>query len=391
MCEIQQYVQSLILLFALTCISIFKTGNPYIFLMISGVLLIVYAIRSLNEEKDWVLLCTQVILSAGFVWYSGYGFSYLIFYECRICKKPVNTLFPGIAFLLYQMAFHTMEAPWVLCYTLVLLIVSKVFGLIESAVNNYFKLKKQIGESVSVAAINEMYQKKLNHELIIKNYLTDRNARLEERENISRSIHNSVGHSITAAIMTLDAADMVLDASPDKAREKINKANERMRGSLNSIRQAVRVLDSENDFIPIEDFLGRLTDALDNFVSGTQVKARTDYQVSDGNISLPDTHAEFLIGAVQEFLSNGVRHGKADVFTIIAVSDSRHIKISVWDNGQSDFCGENREQRIKDGFGLKKIISYADKCGGDVELINENGFKAEVVLPILGKDKNVQI
>ena len=89
-------------------------------------------------------------------------------------------------------------------------------------------------------------QKKLAKELVIKNYLADKNARLEERENISRNIHNSVGHSITAAIMTLDAADMLYDTAPDKAREKMNTANERIRTGLEAIRQAVRVLDSNN-------------------------------------------------------------------------------------------------------------------------------------------------
>ena len=59
--------------------------------------------------------------------------------------------------------------------------------------------------------LNEMHEKRLNQELTKQNYLADKNARLVERENISRNIHNSVGHSITAAIMTLDAADMLYD------------------------------------------------------------------------------------------------------------------------------------------------------------------------------------
>ncbi|MBD5135141.1 MAG: hypothetical protein HDT39_04150 [Lachnospiraceae bacterium] len=391
MCEIQQFVQSAVLLFILTGISVLKTGHPYMCLMLSGILFIVFTIRSLNEEKDLILLCIQIIISAAFVWCSGTNFSFLIFYECRLYKKPTNILFPGVTFGLYQTIFHTVETPWIICYILILIMVSSVMGFFESAVNEYFMVRMRIEESVSVAAINEMYQKKLNHELIIKNYLADRNARLEERENISRSIHNSVGHSITAAIMTLDAADMILDSSPDKAREKVNKANERMRGSLDSIHQAVRVLDNGNDFKSIEDFLKDLTEITQNFVMDTQIKMHTDYLVSDNNINLPDTQAEFLIGAVQEFLSNGVRHGNADSFTVIAVSDSRHIKVSVQDNGKSDFSNENRVRRIKAGFGLKKIISYAHRCGGDVELINENGFKAEVVLPIFRKDENVQI
>lgn len=386
-----QFIQSSVLLLILTGYSIFKTGNPYLCLMISGILFIVFTIRSLDEKKDLVLICIQIIISAAFVWCSGVNISFLIFYECRLYKRAVNILFPGVTFGLYQIMLHTMQAHWIIFYMIILIIASSVIGFTEYAINEYFRVRMQIEKSVSMTAINEMYQKKLNHELIIKNYLADRNVRLEERENISRSIHNSVGHSITAAIMTLDAADMILDSSPDKAREKVNKANDRMRGSLESIRQAVRVLDNENDFKSIEGFLKDLTEVMEDFVADTQIRMHTDYQVSDKNINLPDTQAEFLTGAVQEFLSNGVRHGNADSFMVIVISDSRHIKVSVQDNGRSDFSGKNKQERIKAGFGLKKIISYAHRCGGNVEFINENGFRAEIVLPILGKDKNVQI
>ena len=121
-----------------------------------------------------------------------------------------------------------------------------------------------------------MYSKKLNQELVIKNYLADKNARLEERENISRNIHNSVGHSITAAIMTLDAADMLFDTAPKLAREKMNIANDRIRTSLDSIRHAVRVLDNENKFITVNDFISELVAVTDSFVMDTMIKIYTD-------------------------------------------------------------------------------------------------------------------
>ena len=65
-------------------------------------------------------------------------------------------------------------------------------------------------------------------------------------------------------------------------------------------------------------------------------------------------------------------------------ADSNHIKLTVKDNGKSDFSAENASERLREGFGLKKLRSYADKCGGTAVFSNENGFKSAITLPFEG-------
>ncbi len=79
--------------------------------------------------------------------------------------------------------------------------------MVDRLAESYFSAKTEAEKAVRQSAVGELAEKRLNRELKLKNYLADKNARLEERETISRNIHNSVGHSITAAVMTLDAAD----------------------------------------------------------------------------------------------------------------------------------------------------------------------------------------
>ena len=43
----------------------------------------------------------------------------------------------------------------------------------------------------------------------------------DEREQVSRDIHNGVGHTIVAAIMSLDAAEAIYNTDSKKAMEKI--------------------------------------------------------------------------------------------------------------------------------------------------------------------------
>lgn len=371
----------------LMVISMFTSRNPYLLLMSVGVLMVVFTIGSIDDKYENRRLIIQFVFSAFFVLLSDNVFSCLIFSQCKKQdKKPFYIFYPPIMFVLLRIFTRDMIMAEIIIYTIVLTGISWLIYIIQRLAEGYLSEKDKVVKMVSVTAVNELYEKKINHQLVIKNYLAERNLRLEERENISRSIHNSVGHSITAAIMTLDAADMLLDVEPDRAREKLNIANERIRQSLSSIRHAVRVLDSDKKSVVMEDFIKEIQAVSDSFMADTNIKIRMDYDHADKEIIISQEYAEFLTGAVSEFLTNGVRHGGADMFTVALMTDSRHLKISVSDNGKSDFSNENQKILIENGFGLKKIMMYAEKCGGQTVFSNENGFRAVITLPVMEGD-----
>ena len=144
----------------------------------------------------------------------------------------------------------------------------------------------------------------------MQNNIIERNARLEERENISRNIHNSVGHTITAASMALEAAGMLWESDPLRAAEKTRVANERIKTGLESIRHAVRVLDEETENISIGDFKMELEAIIDNFKMDTDIKVYFDMELVSKpgqDIQIPHEHTEFLTGALRELLTNGVK------------------------------------------------------------------------------------
>ena len=360
--------------------------NLCLVFLLLGLLLIVLTIRSLSEQPGKTLLLCQILLTVALASLVRHPLLCLAAYECRIDKKNILSLFlPSLLYGGIQAVVREHTFPEILVSMLLLLISSFVLRGLELLIKNYISIKEKVAQAVSVTAVNEMYEKKLNQELVMKHYLAEKNARLEERENISRNIHNSVGHSITAAIMTLEAADLLLDTAPEKAREKLNLANERIRGSLASIRHAVRVLDEENALVSIDDFKEQLLAVAENFMMTTTLQILTDFSHVQKELQLPHEHAEFLTGALEELLSNGVRHGSATRFTVRLTSDSGHLKLQVSDNGTSDFSEANETERIQNGFGLKKLTSYVKRCGGTASFVNRSGFCAELTLPLFSE------
>ncbi|MBQ3138332.1 MAG: hypothetical protein IJB68_02330 [Ruminococcus sp.] len=377
------YVFSAALAIALTIFTLFTALNVMAILVLFGFIMIALTLRSLEDEDKRKGVLPMLLMTGLYSIFSGNTAAFLIMYECRF-RREIQLLLPAVSYALYAMLSVERDIPQIILRFVMLIAGASLLYLFESFICRYYDARNSVCKSVSVTALSEMYTKKLNQELVIKNFLADKNARLEERENISRSIHNSVGHSITAAIITLEAADMLFDKSPEMARDKIHTAKDRIRTGLDSIRHAVRVLDSEAVSISLADFLNEINTAADEFVMDTMRKIHMDIPENNDELYIPREHTEFLTGAFKELLSNSVKHGNADIFMVHIVADSNHIKLTVKDNGKSDFSAENAAERLREGFGLKKLKSYAEKCGGTAVFSNENGFKSEITLPFEG-------
>ncbi|MCR5368688.1 Signal transduction histidine kinase [Eubacterium ruminantium] len=366
-----------------------------------------------------LLLLIKCITASLFALFSGGFWGFFIFVVIDELKAWMIVVLAEVIYICSNVISYIRDVPTgrevakMLIFSLIIAAGHAILLALKAVIRQNVIRNIAAKERIMKTNINEMHEKRLNRELTIKNYLAEKNARLVERENISRNIHNSVGHSITAAIMTLDAADMLYDVKPDEARKRMNDANERMRGSLESIRRAVRTLDVETGTISVIDLKASMDAIIDEFVMDTEMKVDKMYEmpnktyVSDADklsedalpddnagvsgeeedrsveIQIPREHAEFLTGVLKEFLTNGVKHGNATEYVVLLKGDSAHISLVVKDNGKSDFTPENSRRRIENGFGIKKIISYVERCGGKAVFTNENGFRSEVELPIL--------
>lgn len=339
-----------------------------------------------DEDDSSLLFAVRFVLMTVFAVLSGGFTGFIVFFLLTKRREPL-CIIPGVGLFL-PAALLLYHLPLAMCIvkTLLLLTAFIVLLLSRTLMERMEQRQEKEKEGLVAANVSEMHEKRLNEQLVLQNSLVEKNARLLERENISRNIHNSVGHSITAAIMALDAADLLYDKRPGEARKRMNDANERIRGSLESIRRAVRVLD-EDRIQPLSvDLKHEMEDVIHEFVMDTDIQVAGDFSRLSDDIKVPHDHAVFLTGALQEMLTNGVKHGNASEFVVMLFGDTAHIRLEVSDNGQSDFDSLNSKSRIDNGFGIRKIISYVQKCAGKTAFSNDHGFRGMVELPIVFTD-----
>ena len=367
------------------------SGVSFVTVAATGALLIAMTAESLITEESRktrnVIRAALFALTAGFAVLGHGWWSFAVFACLNVPSIPVTALIAALAFALRTIVtvYPDIDARLMAETFVLAAVVAAIVTLIRLMKKALWTVKQReetAQERLLRASVSEMNERRINRELSQQSYAAERNARLLERENISRSIHNNVGHTITAAIMTLDAADMLFDAKPEEARKRMNDANDRIRGSLDSIRSAVRALDEEGGELPIADLQRYLRNAIEDFTMDTERTVSFAVDCYSEDIAVPREHVEFLTGVLQEAFTNGVKHGGAKHFAVSLAADSAHVKLRVKDDGASDFDESVRDEKIASGFGLRKILAYAQRCGGNASFDNEAGFRTEVELPL---------
>ena len=252
--------------------------------------------------------------------------------------------------------------------------------------SNTVATQAKLNQALTAAAVEALEQRSLREEIAKNQKINENNARLEERERISRDIHNYVGHTLSAATVTLDAASLLVPSDQDKALAKIDAANSRVHEAISSVRSVVRTLDAEDDCIETADYLLSLEKMVDEFKTDTAIKIYHNFKQEHPDARIPIQTASFISSSLSELLTNGVKHGNADLFVITFVLDTGHIRLRVQDNGTGwgDISLNEKKLRLANGFGLRKIRDYTESCGGSFDIDSVDGFTVDLSLPFEG-------
>lgn len=262
-----------------------------------------------------------------------------------------------------------------------------IFGIIWSLVVywlfRYFDMNANLEKALKASALDAMNERQLRMEIAENKNYAEENARLEERERISRDIHNAVGHTLSAATVTLDAAQMLMDTDTTKANQKIDQANERIHEAIGSVRSVVRTLDAEDDSVLVADYISSLKELIHNFVLDTELRVHHNLDMIKDDGKLHIGRAAFISSSISEMLTNGVKHGAATVFVILINLDGAHISVQVNDNGKGwgDISYEEKQMKLRQGFGLRKMSDYVKSNAGSFEVEGKDGFCVKYSLP----------
>lgn len=195
----------------------------------------------------------------------------------------------------------------------------------------------------------------------------------EERARMAREMHDSVGHYLTVVNVQLEAATKFMDKDPEKASEEVAKAKTLASEALSEVRRSVRALKP----LAVErrSVVALSTLARDFERAGPTVS----FKVGGEERSLPTEPELVLYRALQESLTNALKHSKARRISVSLTFGEDSVRLKVNDDGLG--APEDAYER---GFGLPALRERAEALGGTLKAGNasEGGFALEVELPM---------
>jgi signal transduction histidine kinase len=214
---------------------------------------------------------------------------------------------------------------------------------------------------------------KINRDVTYKMFSLRNDTTLEERERISKEIHDTAGYVFINLIMMLQAASAVLYKDIEKAANLINDARDYAERGINEIRHILRNI---RDYTPVPLSLqNELFDIGKSFMKATDVALTIDYGIWPKTFS--KNIDSFFMSFMQEALTNALKHGHATAVSIICLITPAHIVMSVADNGK----GANLP--VKKGIGITAMEEFVKRRNGAITIQSGvGGFKISAAIPI---------
>ncbi|WP_077622891.1 sensor histidine kinase [Sediminibacillus massiliensis] len=198
-------------------------------------------------------------------------------------------------------------------------------------------------------------------------------ARQQERTQVGREIHDSVGHKLTNLLMQLEVARLKSDGA---ALQRINLLKELAQESLEETRRAVKALNQDEigGIAAIISLIRKLE--AENFI---RIHFEVKNRAFSAQLSPDQTVAVYR--AVQESLTNVMRHGYArETFVLFESPGERIFRFEVSNPIPLKYS-------YKEGYGLSAMRERVQQSGGRLDVLAYNKiFIVRGTFPLQGKD-----
>ncbi|NKW95980.1 helix-turn-helix transcriptional regulator [Bacillus toyonensis] len=200
-----------------------------------------------------------------------------------------------------------------------------------------------------------------NQKHVLEQYVSqvERITLLEERDRLSKDLHDTMGHSYTSIIMGMETLRVELKSK--EGEQQLDSLLQLARNSMEEVRLYLHQLDLSQESLPLATTLQQLTE---EFKKHAKVNVRTRIIGEEYMVSKQSKMT--LYRSLQESLTNAVRHGHSTEIIVSLHFEPQQIRLDVEDNG----CGV---EDWKDGFGLTAMKERVSQSQGRVIVYSKKG------------------
>lgn len=181
----------------------------------------------------------------------------------------------------------------------------------------------------------------------------------DERNRISREIHDTAGHTISASILNLKALSLI--SKEEEVKEGIINLKDNLENGLQEIRNVM--YDLRDSSFDLENKILELLEPIENSNLTYIVESNLNYGIKYD-----------LFGIIREALTNFIKHSNGKNFKVYLVENEKFIVLKIEDDGIiSNF--DNNE-----GMGIYSIKKKCEERNWKLNILTENGFGIHVLM-----------
>ncbi|SYX86268.1 hybrid sensor histidine kinase/response regulator transcription factor [Paenibacillus alvei] len=163
---------------------------------------------------------------------------------------------------------------------------------------------------------------------------------IEERNRLSKELHDTIGHTLTSLIMGMESLRQ--SATGDQT-ERIDALLRSARSGLDEVRTHLHQMSSST--LPVS-FTASLQKLVSKFKDSTGIKVK--FRTLGEEYDVPNPIKLTLYRCLQEALTNAARHGQATAIEIHLHFEANQLRLQIQDNGIGN-------EQLQLGFGLSTM------------------------------------
>ena len=201
-------------------------------------------------------------------------------------------------------------------------------------------------------------------------------ALVDERDRISRDLHDSVIQTIYAQTLALDDVPDLMSEDPAEAARRVDTAIDALHAVIRDIRNFIFGLR------PVLLEGGSLSDGIEHLAAELRrggVEVSVELPENDAVEDLPIEIVAEVLALGREALSNIARHAAADRASVSLVADNGKIRLELADDGR----GFDPRQPSEQGHhGLDNMRARARAMGAALEVTSASGAGTRIILTL---------
>ncbi len=203
----------------------------------------------------------------------------------------------------------------------------------------------------------------------------------EERNRMSREMHDTLGHRLTVSIVQLEGAGRLLERDTPRAGQMIQTVREQLVEGLADLRATLASLrDSGMSGTSLRKSLQSL---VDEYAQATGLVVHLS--IPDNLLALDEARRMTIYRAAQEALTNAQRHADASTIWLKIEQTISTVTLFVEDDGAGMPVAE-----FTPGIGLRGMQERAQQLGGFlvIDASPRGGVRLALTIPLAKEETN---